>query len=349
MKRPRRLAAVAALVALTMTACGEGGASSDGSLSGQQLVFVNYGGVGLDAAQKGWLEPFSEKTGVQFATDSPSELAKVKAMVESGNTTWDIIDLDPALGAANCGTLFEQRPSDFDMSQVDPQYVTNACGIPIIVQAVALVYNTERFGDNPPTTASDFYDTATYPGKRMFLNAPTGSAEPLLAATGVTPEQMYPLDFPRLENALDGLGSDMVAAPTLAQMTSALESGDFAMCMCYTGRMALAAQNGAPVGVVWDRTWLGWDEAFAIKGSKSPQAQMEFLQYLATPESVGFYEVLPYGPATPAAKPDVTDAFRATMPDFNRDKINAAYNANFRWWADNADTAYAEWTRILAG
>jgi putative spermidine/putrescine transport system substrate-binding protein len=349
MKRPHRLAAVAALAALALTACGEGGTSSDGSLSGQRLVFVNYGGAGMDAAQKGWLDPFSEETGVQFATDSPSELAKVKAMVESGNTTWDVIDLDPALGAANCGTLFEKRPADFDMSQVDPKYVTNECGVPIIVQAVALVYNTKLFGDDPPTKASDFYDTAKYRGKRMFLNSPTGSAEPLLAATGVEPDQMYPIDFPRLQNALQGLGSDMVAAPTLAQISAALESGDFAMCMCYTGRMALAAQNGAPVGVVWDRTWLGWDEAYAVKGSKSPQAQMEFLQYLATPQSVGYYEVLPYGPATPAATPQVSDAFKATMPDYNKDKINLTYNADFAWWADNADAAYADWNRVVAG
>jgi putative spermidine/putrescine transport system substrate-binding protein len=349
MKRPRRLVAAAALAAFALTACGGTAPASDSPLSGQRLVFVNYGGVSADAAQKGWLDPFSEKTGIQFAIDGPSELAKVKAMVESGSTTWDVIDLDPALGAANCGTLFEKRPADFDMSQVDPQYVTDECGVPIIVQAVALVYNTELFGANPPTKASDFYDTATYPGKRMFLNSPTGSAEPLLAATGVTPEQMYPIDFPRLRTALQGLGSDVVAAQTLAQITGALESGDFAMCLCYTGRMALAAQNGAPVDLVWDQTWLGWDNAYAIKGSQSPQAQMAFLQYLATPESVGFYEVLPYGPATPAAKPNVSDAFKSTMPDYNRDKINTTYNADFTWWADNADAAYAEWTRTVTG
>jgi putative spermidine/putrescine transport system substrate-binding protein len=160
---------------------------------------------------------------------------------------------------------------------------------------------------------------------------------------------MFPIDWNRVEGVMDGLGSDLVVEPTLAQMGADVESGNFAMCLCYTGRIATAIENGANVGIVWDRTWLGWDMAYAVKGSKAPDAQWAFLQYLATPESVGFYEKLPYGPATPDAEPDVSDAFKSVMPIYNEDKINATYNFDVPWWSENADDAYAQWNRVISG
>ncbi|MEU9823247.1 extracellular solute-binding protein [Pseudonocardia alni] len=355
MTRPRRLVAAAAALtaAMLLSACGGGtsATAADGaaSLDGQRLVWVNYGGVGLEAAQKGWLDPFSEKTGVQFATDSPSDLAKVKAMVEAGNTSWDVIDIDVSQAGANCGTLFEKRPADLDISTIDPKYVTDDCGVPIITQAVTLVYNKKLFGANPPTRITDYMDQARFPGKRMLFNNATGSAEPLLMAAGVPAEQVYPLDWKRLEGAVRELGPNLVAQPTLAQMGASLESGDFAMCLCYTGRTALAQKNGADVGIVWDSTWVGWDGAYAIKGSKAPQAQTAFLQYLATPESDGFYRYLPYGSTITGAQPDVPADFQAAMPEFNRDAIKHESVMDVTYWRDDVDAKFAEWARILSG
>ncbi|MGY1746549.1 extracellular solute-binding protein [Blastococcus sp. SYSU D00695] len=356
MEHPRRKAAAAGLAVLLLSSCGGGGdndsgggGNGDGSLEGQRLVFVNYGGLGLEAAQAGWLDPFSEETGVQFATDSPSDVARVQAMVEAGQTTWDVVDLDPGVGAANCGVLFEERPDDFDMSQVDERYVSDDCGVPIIVQASTLVYNADLFGDDPPTQMSDFLDTERFPGKRMYFNSPTGSVEPLLAADGVEPDQMFPIDWARVERINNDLGSDLVVQPTLAQMGSAVESGDFAMCLCYTGRIASAIENGANVGIVWDRTWLGWDMAYAVKGSQAPEAQWAFLQWLATPASVGFYEELPYSPATLDTEPDVSEEYKSVIPIYNEDQINVTYEFNVPWWSENAEEAYAEWNRVVSG
>src|SRR5690606_23596139 len=99
-------------------------------LKGKQVVFTNYGGATMDAAKKGWLDPFAEKTGLQIATDSPSDPAKVKAMVQSGKPTWNIVDLDTGTGAMYCGELFEKR-GDIDISGIDPKYVTDECGVPV--------------------------------------------------------------------------------------------------------------------------------------------------------------------------------------------------------------------------
>lgn len=354
MNRPRRSVAAATAVAAAMLLSACGGAASNGaadgrSLDGQQMVFVNYGGAGLEAAQKGWLDPFSEQTGVQFATDSPTDLAKIKTMVESGNTTWDVVDIDVSQAGANCGTLFQKRPADFDISKIDPKYVTDDCGVPIITQAITLVYNKKLFGANPPTRMTDFMDRQKFPGKRMIYNSATGGAEPLLMAAGVPTDQVYPIDWNRLEGTIRDLGQDLVMQPTLSQMTASLESGDFAMCLCYTGRAALAQKNGADIAIVWDKTWLAWDGAYAVTGSRAPEAQWKFLQYLAGPESNGYYSYMPYGPTLRDANLDVSLEFRAAMPNFNQDKINEELIMDVDYWTKDVDAKFAEWNRIIAG
>ena len=371
MRSPRRFAALAVCcLALPagLAACGSddetesGGAAGSSTaqsdagsppkLDGKNLVFVNYGGEGADAAKAAWVDPFAEATGAQTAMDAPSDPAKVKAMVESGQTTWDVIDLDPASVATNCGTLFEKRGPDVDISKIDPKYVNNECGVPVIVQAIALVYNKEKFGDDPPTKITDYFDTAKFPGKRTIFNYAVGSLEPLLLADGVSPDQLYPLDLDRAAKAVKKLGKDLVLHSALAQQAESLKSGDFAMCLCYTGRAALAASDGANIGVVWQHMFEAWDELGAIKGSKSPEAQQAFLNYVADPERQAAYsEQLPYGPTTPEAKPDLRPEFEEFVPAGKEDEIQTPGTYDAEWWGDkkNTEAAFAAWTEMTAG
>lgn len=349
--RIRLSAAITVSGLVLLAACGGGGSDAKGGddLKGQSLVFTNYGGESLKAAQKGWLDPYSKKTGVKFATDSPTDPAKIKAMVDSGRTTWDLVDLDIAVGQSNCGTLFEKRPADFDMSQIDPKYVTDDCGVPIIGQAVALVYNKKLYGDNPPTATTDYMDTKKFPGKRIFWNYPTGTVEPLLMADGVTSDAMYPIDWDRVGSIFDKLGKDAVPVPQLAGLGQAMESGDFGMCLCYLGRVKGAIDNGADVGIVWDKTYVAWDGLYAVKGSKSPKAQMDFLQYIATTKGqAGFSNYLPYGLTTTGDAPVKEDA-KPYLPTFNEDKINEMYSYDVDYWGKNIEADTEKWNALTSG
>jgi putative spermidine/putrescine transport system substrate-binding protein len=334
---------------------GEATAGSSGSeaqqLEGQKLVWVDYGGEDVGAAHKAaWLDPFSAETGVQFATDSPSDPAKVKAMVDAGRTTWDVIDLEPASGAGQCGTLYEKRSADVDVSAVDPKYMTDDCGVPVKVLAIQLVYNKEMYGDDPPTKITDFLDTERFPGKRIIFNYAFGGLEPLLLADGVAGDELFPLDFDRAEAVIDELGDDLVFHSDMAQQVQAQVSGDFGMCLCYVGRSALAAQNGADIGVVWDSGYILWDAVYAIKGSKYPEAQQAFLNFLATPEAqAALTENLPYGPTTPDAQPDITPEFEEYLPDTHADEVGTPGIYDAQWWLENSDTAFARWTDMTAG
>ncbi len=352
-----RVVIAATCLGLATAACGggAGGGSDDQQLDGDKFVFVNWGGQATEAATKGWLEPFAEETGASFVTDSPTDNAKIKAMVESGQVTWDVVDNDIGVGMSNCGTLFEELPEDFDMGEIDPQYITDDCSVPIIVQAVGLIYNKDKYGDNPPTETADFLDTENYPGKRVLWNYPTGTVEPLLAADGAGPDEIFPVDWARVEGILNGLGGDLELKETLAQVSDTVESGDFSMCLCYMGRYASAPEEvQEKLGIVWDKTYFAWDGAYVVKGSKNKDAAFDFLQFLATKKGqAGFSKHLAYSPTTKDSLEgggvDVSEEFERWLPDFNEDKINVRYPYDFTYWSDNMDAMLEEWNRITSG
>ena len=352
LNRNRALGVISSLSLLLTAACGgsDGDDAAANGISGDQLVFVNFGSDGLTAAKAAWLDPFSEETGVQFATDSPSDPAKVKAMVEAGNTTWDVIDLDIGSGMKGCGTLYEKRSDAVDVSEIDPALLADECGVPIIMQTLAVVYNKAEFGDDPPTSITDFLDTERFPGKRITLNYAAGGMEGMLLADGVASEELYPLDLDRAATVVKGLGSDLTLLPSLAGQSEALESGDFAMCWCYLGRAALSEENGADLGIVWENAYSGWDMLYAIKGSKYPEAQQEFLNYVATPGAQGaFTEELPYGPTAPSATPDVPEGRAKWLAQGHEDEIGTPSLLDPLWWDKNTDAAFTAWTEMTAG
>ncbi len=322
--------------------------SADTQLSGS-LTFVNFGGDTMTAAKKGWLEPFTEETGVTFTTDEPGDQAKVKAMVESGRTTWDVIDYDPTAAGPECGILYEQRPASFDMSEFDPASITDDCMVPILGQTVALVYNKALFGDNPPTSIEDFLDTKNFPGPRITFNYWAGTAEPLLLASGVNADSVYPYDWTTLNSAVDQLGGDLTFQSTIDQQVQAQESGDFAMCLCYLGRSAVAAANGADIGVVWDKIWIGFDGLYAIKGSENPDAQWAFMQKIATSEGQNPLSLyVAYGPMTTGAF-EAPEEFRAFLPGFNKDKVTQTLFADVKYLSENSATLSDQWAALTAG
>jgi putative spermidine/putrescine transport system substrate-binding protein len=80
---------------------------------GVTLSFVSFGGVYQEAQRKAWLEPYTELTGVQFTEDENSLNATIKAQVESGQVTWDVVDVGNDFGTDAHKDLLE--PLDYSL------------------------------------------------------------------------------------------------------------------------------------------------------------------------------------------------------------------------------------------
>ena len=77
------------------------------------LTFVSFGGVYQEAQRKAWLEPYTELTGVQFTEDENSSNATIKAQVEAGQVTWDVVDVGNDFGLDAHKDLLE--PLDYTL------------------------------------------------------------------------------------------------------------------------------------------------------------------------------------------------------------------------------------------
>jgi putative spermidine/putrescine transport system substrate-binding protein len=357
------LALTMVIGATGLAACGdddddssrESAASTEASgglpdLSGQDLVYTNYGGNSADAAKAAYLEPFSKATGANFALDGPSDAAKVKAMVESGQTTWDFIDIDLAAGGVGCGTLYEKLPADFPKDRYPAKYLTDGCGAPLYVSTEPMVYNSEKFRDDPPTRTTDFFDFENYPGTRLVFNYPPGTVEPLLLSYGVPPDEVYPIDWDKVKEAIDALGDNVRFVNTVAEMNEALQSGNFAMASWYAAHSALAEDKGGKLGVIWDRPYFIWESLYAVKGSEHPDAQKAFMKFVAEPEQQANYtEVLPYFPAVNGAAElvEAKPPWKKWLPDVDSLDNITYYDA--KWWQENQADALAKWTEITSG
>lgn len=56
------------------------------------------GGTNTDARIEKNIKPFEEKTGIKVTVVTPSDYAKLIAMVENGTTEWDVMNCDAYWG-----------------------------------------------------------------------------------------------------------------------------------------------------------------------------------------------------------------------------------------------------------
>ena len=169
------------------------------ALKGMTLTFVSYGGIYQDGQMKAAVDPFAKESGARILQDGPTDNAKIKAQVDSGNVTWDVIDSTNVFTSQHCGELFMPIDTSIvDISKIPPGAKTDDCSVPAMSYGLIVVYNTEKYGANPPKTWADFYDTAKFPGKRAIQGKPgeldPGVLEGALLADGVAPDKVYPID-----------------------------------------------------------------------------------------------------------------------------------------------------------
>ena len=86
-----------------------------------ELVVVSWGGSWAKTMREVMFTPFEKETGFKVRDDGPPEGAKLKAMVQSGSVTWDVLDTDlPAIQTMVKDGLVEPLDySKLDKSRLD--------------------------------------------------------------------------------------------------------------------------------------------------------------------------------------------------------------------------------------
>lgn len=351
MSKALRYLCGATVVALTLTACsaGTGSGSGDVGESGGTLTFASWGGGYQEAQEETIVQPWAEEYGVDLLSDGPTDYARIRAQVESGSIDWDVVTLEPFWAIAHCGTYLEEIADEVDTSLLPPEAVSD-CGIPFDVLSYVLVYDESEFGDNPPTSWADFFDTETYPGNRGVWNYAFGGAlEVALLADGVAMDDLYPLEVDRAFDKLDTIRDDIAFYDTGAQQVQQMESGEVAMTIAWSGRALDAVRNDAPYEPVWAQHLMLVDTLAVPLGTENREAAIDLINYATTAEAQNaFIETYTYGPINSEADPQLDETAMKFLPT-NPDHLDEGRYLDQEWWAENFDDMSAQWTQWTAG
>ena len=140
-----------------------------------------------------------------MTTTPPRDWPNSGPKSESGNVTWDIVDMVAADAITACdeGVIMEIDPDtwlaaapdgtpaseDFFAGTLTPGG-TN-CFIPQIVYSTTFGYRTDVFEGEQPSTIADVFDLEKFPGKRSLERRPINNLEWALVADGVAPADVY--------------------------------------------------------------------------------------------------------------------------------------------------------------
>ena len=326
------------------------------ALAADSLTVVTFGGSFESAANKAFFEPFTAKTGIHIVEEEyDGGLAKLRGMVEAGDTSWDLIDMETNDAIAGCDEGLLQKldpkllgdPSDFIPGAVSP------CAVASMVWSTIYAYDTTRLTP-APTTIGDFFDLGKFPGKRGMRKSPKAALEWALVADGVPVGDVYevlgtPEGLDRAFKKLSTIKSQVVWWDAGAQPAQLLADGAVSMAMAYAGRIRVAqTQDKRPFAIVWDGQVYDYEWWAIPKGARDADAAKRFIEYASGPDTIWkLSNYIAYAPPRKSAMPKVD---KAVLPDLSLapDNIKNGLRIDAQFWADNFDSINNRFTAWLS-
>jgi putative spermidine/putrescine transport system substrate-binding protein len=297
-----------------------GAVSAAGALSGSRALaqgrpftFCSFGGA-LSATEKAaFMDPASRKFGAEIANVSPTNYAKIKAMVEAKAVEWDLVDVGGQfIYQGRDQNLLEKMDfSIIDVSKLNKAWVSDY-GVFASTGATLIAYNTDSFPEGKgPQSWKDFWNVKDFPGARSLYGRFYYNYEAALMAAGVSRDQIYPatddkakLAFEKLREIKPNVKVWWLAG---AQPAELLASGEVTMASAWSGRILDVMKEKAPVDLTY-KDAVAWGNAFIVpKGSPYRDLAMKIINYSITDEAqTALLPLGTYGPVLTSAAEKAT-------------------------------------------
>jgi putative spermidine/putrescine transport system substrate-binding protein len=337
-----------------------GAAGAMASLAGRaradatKLTFCSWGGALSDLEKTALLDPFGKTKGFEVVPASPTNYAKLKAMVESGKPEWDLVDV---------GGRFIWQGADLletlDMSLIpnakalDADWVSQK-GIFTSTGATVVAWNTKAFPEGKgPKSWKDFWDVKNFPGPRGLYKPFYYNYEAALLAAPMAHKDIYPVTEDKVKLAMDKVRelkpNVKVWWTAGAQPPQLLSTGELAISSAWSGRVLAIKKENAPVdmtyedGIAWGNAWV------VIKGTPYAKLAMEAINYaISEPAQQGLLAVGTYGPVLGAVAAKGTpeqQVWMATAPKNAADMLIISEEQAGLY----SKTYEADWNKFLLG
>ena len=341
------------------------GATGSFAAEVKELTIVSWGGAYTKSQINAYHNPYTKKTGVNIVNDDSSAeaVAKLRAMKEANNTTWDVVDVvaSDAIRLCDEGLALEvnhdkqlaSAPDGTSASKDFGDLLVSECFIPQIVYSTTFGYRTDvaEWGGKKPTSIKDVFDLKKFPGKRSLEKRPVNNLEWALLADGVPASKIYDVlstneGVDRAFAKLDTIKDSVIWWSAGADTPQRLADGQIVIGSTYNGRLfALIEEDKQPVAMLWD--WQVFDlDGWIVPAHLSDERKAAALEYLHfatdTQRLADQAKYISYGPARASSAPLVGK--HATLgidmkPHMPTDPKNAKTTLlfNYEWWADNRD------------
>ena len=304
----------------------------------ETIVFTSWGGTTQAAQNKDWADAFAKQNGVTVAKDGPTDYGKLKAMIESGNVSWDVVDVesDFAARAEKDGLLEPLDLPKVQAADIDPRFLS-ADAVGSFYYAFVLGYGNAA--GKHPQHWNDLFDLKTFPGKRAFYKwAAPGLLEIALLADGVPADKLYPLDLERAFRKLDTIKDSVVWWSSGAQ---SLASGEVATGVFWNGRLTALQNTGVDVGIGWDQNVSAADMLVIPKGSRHVEAARRFIAFATGVEpQARFAADTGYAPINTKSEAVLSPTDRKTLPNQHEE---GHIDPDIAYWANHRDEIAKQW------
>ena len=310
----------------------------------RDLTVISFGGANKNAQVKAYYEPYKKLGGKLITSDYNGEQAKIKAMVQSGQIDWDVVEVETPELIRGCEEgVFEKldwnkigKKSDFVPAAV------SECGIGFFVWSTVFAYNADKLKTAPQSWA-DFWNVKKFPGKRGLRKGAKYTLEFALMADGVKPAEVYKVlgtkaGVDRAFKKLDELKPSIQWWEAGAQPPQFLASGDVVMSSVYNGRIAAAQKEGMKsLKIVWAGGIYDVDSWAIVKGSPNKAEAEKFIAFTLKPENQKVYsQHIAYGPTNTKAVALIDKNVAAELPTAPANLKNALA-IDVQFWVDNGE------------
>lgn len=270
----------------------------------ESLTVISFGGATKAAQEGAYFKPFEKSgAGKVVVGEYSGELSKVKAMVDVGQVSWDVVEVESPELLRGCEEgLFERLdPALIGDSKHYLPGAVSECGVASYVWSMVLAYNSNKVAA-PPTSWADMWNLQQFPGKRGLRKGAKYTLEVALLADGVKLDDLYKVlgtkaGVDRAFHKLDQIKPSIQWWEAGAQPPQWLAAGDVVMSAAYNGRIAVAQKEGSKLAISWNGHLYDPDHWAIVRGSPNKSLAERFIVFASQADGQkSFSSQIPYGP-----------------------------------------------------
>lgn len=313
----------------------------------ETVVFAGWGGSIQKAERDIIFDAFEKETGIKVIDVPDVNFAKIKAMVESGDVQWDVVQtLGMWIPQGDKENLWEKL--DFDVIDASgvPDAMKTPTGIGQSAYGMVLAYNTEAFPEGKePTSWADYWNVEDFPARRGIHDAARYSLETALMADGVPMDEIYPIDVDRAFASLDRVKDDIdVWWKKWPQVPILLASREIEMSLIsHTRILDIQEKENAPVAIQWNQSLMTVDFVAVPRGAKNKENAMKLINWMTKADlQAELARQTGIGPSNSNAFDLLSAEDNDRLPSYHY-KIGDTLAFDNAWWAENQEAVAERW------